>query len=87
MRQHCENFAGARYIFAPYRRKLVDAVWKYVEEVKMIKARFPHLVAGLDLVGQEDAGHPFSDFVEPLSALSGEGVNIPVFYDAGETNW
>lgn len=54
-----------------------------------MKQLFPHLIAGYDLVGQEDLGRPLSDLIPELfwfkkKCLEGQ-VDIPFFFHAGET--
>jgi adenosine deaminase CECR1 len=54
-----------------------------------MKIEFPSLIAGYDLVGQEDLGRPLSDLAPELfwfrKACAQEGVDIPFFFHAGET--
>ncbi|KAM0323159.1 hypothetical protein ACHAQA_009009 [Verticillium albo-atrum] len=53
------------------------------------KAKFPHLIAGYDLVSPEELGRPLVDALPELSWLSSEcvraRVNLPFFFHAGET--
>ncbi|KAK6863909.1 hypothetical protein PG995_000437 [Apiospora arundinis] len=52
------------------------------------KITHPHLIAGYDLVGQEDGGRPLRDLLPELfwfrKQCAEEGVNIPFFFHAGE---
>ena len=54
-----------------------------------MKIEFPEIIAGYDLVGQEDLGRPLSDLAPELfwfrKACAQEGVDIPFFFHAGET--
>jgi adenosine deaminase CECR1 len=54
-----------------------------------MKLEFPDLIAGYDLVGQEDAGRSLSDLMPELfwfrKACAQSGVDIPFFFHAGET--
>lgn len=54
-----------------------------------IKQRFPDMIAGFDLVGQEDQGRPLADMTPELfwfkKRCVEEGVDIPFFFHAGET--
>lgn len=54
-----------------------------------MKLEFPDLIAGYDLVGQEDAGRPLSDLSRLLfwfkKTCAEQGVDIPFFFHAGET--
>jgi adenosine deaminase CECR1 len=53
------------------------------------KLTFPDLIAGYDLVGQEDDGRPLSDLTRELfwfkAQCASEGVEIPLLLHAGET--
>lgn len=54
-----------------------------------MKVEFPELIAGYDLVGQEDLGRPLADLAPELfwfrKRCAEEGVDIPFFFHAGET--
>jgi len=54
-----------------------------------MKKLYPNLIAGYDLVGQEDLGRPLVDLTPELfyfkKTCAEEGVNIPFFFHAGET--
>lgn len=54
-----------------------------------MKLEFPEIIAGYDLVGQEDLGRSLSDLAPELfwfrKACAQEGVDIPFFFHAGET--
>lgn len=65
------------------------AILRDMDACLATKARFPHLVAGYDLVGQEDAGRPLRDLVPELlwfrAQCASEGLEIPLVLHAGET--
>jgi len=54
-----------------------------------MKQEFPELIAGYDLVGQEDAGRTLADLAPQLfyfrKKCAEAGVDIPFFFHAGET--
>jgi adenosine deaminase CECR1 len=54
-----------------------------------MKLEFPDLIAGYDLVGQEDMGRSLADLAPELfwfrKACAQSGVDIPFFFHAGET--
>ncbi|XP_058798446.1 adenosine deaminase 2-like [Phymastichus coffea] len=78
------DFLGIKIIFAPKRRSTPKKFSAAIEIFKKVKAAYPDLVVGFDLVGQEDKGHPLLEFANELQELS----NITSFYfHAGETNW
>lgn len=53
-----------------------------------VKKTYPHLIAGFDLVGQEDRGRTLKDLTPELfwfrKRCVEEGVEIPFFFHAGE---
>ncbi|KAK4960822.1 hypothetical protein LTR66_012858, partial [Elasticomyces elasticus] len=54
-----------------------------------MKFAYPDLIAGFDLVGQEDLGRPLADLTPELfwfkKQCAQEGIDIPFFFHAGET--
>ncbi|CAI6266923.1 unnamed protein product [Periconia digitata] len=83
------EFWGARMIWTTIRafnkRMVIDSMNKCIET----KIEFPELIAGYDLVGQEDMGRPLADLTPELfyfrKKCAEEGVDIPFFFHAGET--
>jgi len=64
-------------------------VAKGLQEANRLMAKYPDLVVGFDLVGQEDAGRPLIDFLPELLNVSDAelGQHTPPFYfHAGETD-
>lgn len=53
------------------------------------KVKFPDLIGGYDLVGQEDTGRPLQDLLPELfwfkKRCMESGVDVPFFFHAGET--
>jgi adenosine deaminase CECR1 len=53
-----------------------------------VKKRYPHLIAGYDVVGQEDLGRTLHSLTPELlyfqSACASSGLDIPFFFHAGE---
>lgn len=60
-----------------------------MEQCIAVKREFPHLIAGFDLVGQEDSGRHLKDLTPELfwfrKRCVEEGLEIPFFFHAGET--
>ncbi|KAK3046197.1 hypothetical protein LTS18_013439, partial [Coniosporium uncinatum] len=84
-----EGFWGARSIWTSLR---ISDKRKIIEDMKQciaMKKAFPELIAGYDLVGQEDLGRPLQDLIPELfwfkKRCTEEGVDIPFFFHAGET--
>ncbi|KAF2276963.1 Metallo-dependent hydrolase [Westerdykella ornata] len=84
-----KEFWGARMIWTTVRaldkRKVIESMTQCIE----MKLEFPGLIAGYDLVGQEDMGRPLADLLPELfwfrKACAQSGVDIPFFFHAGET--
>ncbi|KAK6508364.1 hypothetical protein TWF506_010458 [Arthrobotrys conoides] len=85
-----KNFWGARIIWTTLRmhsREYIEENMRYCVEVYK---KFPDIIAGFDLVGQEDLGRPLVDLIPELKYFENlcakEGVTIPFFLHAGEVN-
>uniref|UniRef100_A0A182WBF6 Adenosine deaminase n=1 Tax=Anopheles minimus TaxID=112268 RepID=A0A182WBF6_9DIPT len=78
------KFMGVKFIYAPLKFCDDRTFDGYLDLVQKLKERFPHFIAGFDLVGQEDLGRPHTDFNERLLRLP-PAINF--FFHAGETNW
>ncbi|EGX54335.1 hypothetical protein AOL_s00004g368 [Orbilia oligospora ATCC 24927] len=85
-----KNFWGARIIWTTLRmhsREYIEENMRYCVEVYK---KFPDIIAGFDLVGQEDLGRPLVDLIPELkyfeTLCAQEGVTIPFFLHAGEVN-
>ncbi|KAF2868718.1 hypothetical protein BDV95DRAFT_579166 [Massariosphaeria phaeospora] len=84
-----KEFWGARMIWTTIRafdkRQVVESMKQCIE----MKLEFPELIAGYDLVGQEDLGRPLQDLAPELfffkKKCAEAGVDIPFFFHAGET--
>lgn len=82
------RFWGARFIWTTLRR---HAKRQIVDNMKLCiasKLAFPELIAGFDLVGQEDAGRSLADLTPELfwfrKRCAEAGVELPFFFHAGE---
>ncbi|KAK5661279.1 hypothetical protein OQA88_11173 [Cercophora sp. LCS_1] len=82
-------FWGLRMIWTTLRSFDTRAVIENMDNCIATKLAWPHLVAGYDLVGPEDAGRPLADLLPELfwfrKQCAIEGVEIPFFFHAGET--
>ncbi|KAI0386651.1 Metallo-dependent hydrolase [Hypomontagnella monticulosa] len=82
------GFWGLRVIWATLRMFPTRDIVQNMEHCITTKITHPHLVAGYDLVGQEDGGRPLRDLLPELfwfrKQCAEEGVNIPFFFHAGE---
>ncbi|KAG9099494.1 hypothetical protein FRC06_005208 [Ceratobasidium sp. 370] len=84
-----DEFAGAKVIYMAIRAISVEAMVGYLNECIELKAKYPDLIAGFDMAGQEDAGHPLIFFAEALldfrAKADKRGLDIPFIFHAGET--
>ncbi|EDU47388.1 adenosine deaminase family protein [Pyrenophora tritici-repentis Pt-1C-BFP] len=84
-----KEFWGARIIWTTIRQFGKKEVIESMKQCIEMKLEFPEIIAGYDLVGQEDLGRPLSDLAPELfwfrKACAQEGVDIPFFFHAGET--
>lgn len=93
-----KSFWGLRMIWTSLRMWDTKAIVQNMDHAITTKLEFPTLLAGYDLVGQEDAGRPLRDLLPELfwfrkqvaDEMSGEeGGNgadsMPFFFHAGET--
>ncbi|KAI0146169.1 adenosine deaminase-related growth factor [Xylariaceae sp. FL1272] len=84
-----KGFWGLRTIWASIRVRGTREIIQDMDNCITTKLTHPHLVAGYDLVGQEDLGRPHVDCIPELMwfmrQCAEEGVNIPFFFHAGET--
>ncbi|KAJ3500981.1 hypothetical protein NLJ89_g9548 [Agrocybe chaxingu] len=89
MTQQGRDFIGARIIYTTLRFITPEELEWYLEDCIALKKEFPHLIAGFDLVGNENALKPLIDYAEPLLHFREKqkeaGVNIPFIFHAGET--
>ncbi|QDS71073.1 hypothetical protein FKW77_008875 [Venturia effusa] len=84
-----KGFWGIRIIWEALRRidkrEMIEAMKRCIA----VKKEFPHLIAGFDLVGQEDHGRPLADIIPELfwfkKQCAIEKIDIPFFFHAGET--
>ena len=79
---------GCRFIWTSLRRWDKKQIIDHMKECIAMKIAFPNLIAGYDVVGQEDAGRPLSDLTPELfwfkKRCVENGVDIPFFFHAGE---
>ncbi|CAH0595109.1 unnamed protein product [Chrysodeixis includens] len=78
------DFIGVKLILTRHRAQSIDHIVDAINTTRELKAEMPDLIAGFDLVGQEDLGRPLSDFIPILSEAKDE---INLYLHAGETAW
>ncbi|KAH6652934.1 hypothetical protein BKA67DRAFT_519731 [Truncatella angustata] len=83
-----KGFWGIRMIWATIRFNPIRHIIQDMDNCITTKITHPHLIAGYDLVGQEDAGRPLKDVLPELfwfrKQCAEEGVDLPFFFHAGE---
>ena len=83
-----KGFWGARFIWTSLRFWPKKQIIDHMKDCIEMKKRFPELICGYDLVGQEDAGRPLADMTPELfwfkKRCMENGVDIPFFFHAGE---
>lgn len=83
------TFWGLRTIWTTLRILPTREIIESMDNCITTKLAWPHLIAGYDLVGQEDLGRPLRDLLPELfwfrKQCAEEGVNLPFFFHAGET--
>jgi adenosine deaminase CECR1 len=77
-------FVGLKIIIAIHRNSDAVALNTKTKRFLILQEKFPNLVVGFDLVGQEDLGRPLSAYKDRLADLAQNGR---FFLHAGETNF
>jgi hypothetical protein len=80
------DWFGARLIYAPPRDVDNATFDSYATTMRELAQTFPDFIAGFDLVGQEDKGHPYSDFINQLLQMREDIPGLKFFFHAGETS-
>lgn len=82
------DFWGCRFIWTTLRFWGKKALVEHMKECIAMKLKYPHLIAGYDLVGQEDKGRPLVEMTPELfwfkKRCMENGVDLPFFFHAGE---
>ncbi|CAE6353735.1 unnamed protein product [Rhizoctonia solani] len=84
-----DEFVGAKVIYTTLRFVNNEELMWYLEDCMTLKKEFPDLIAGFDLVAQEDTNNPLIYYIESLLWFQKEtksrGLEIPFIFHAGET--
>lgn len=84
-----QRFWGARLIWTTIRSFDTKTIANDMLECIAMKQEFPDLIAGYDLVGQEDLGRSLAELTPELfwfkKQCAQAGVDLPFFFHAGET--
>ncbi|KAK3086871.1 hypothetical protein FSP39_024690 [Pinctada imbricata] len=91
--QVVEKFTKKNPSFIGYKR-VINSGRRYtkffqsdLERAYRLFKKYPHLVAGYDLVGEEDRGYSLLFFMKDFAKLQDNGTTIPFFFHTAETNW
>ncbi|KAI2624123.1 adenosine/AMP deaminase [Xylaria nigripes] len=83
-----QGFWDMRLIWAAIRSQGTREIIQDMDNCITTKLTHPHLIAGFDLVAQEDLGRSYRDLLPELmwfrKQCAEEAVNIPFFFHAGE---
>lgn len=82
-REH-PSFIDAKIIYSPTKYISDELLDSCCERIQRLYTKYSNILAGFDLVGQEDRTPPLSTFVQRVLSLPD---NIKFFFHAGETNW
>ncbi|KAI0063425.1 adenosine deaminase-like growth [Artomyces pyxidatus] len=84
-----DEFFGAKIIYTTVRIITPEELQWYTEDCIALKQEFPHLIAGFDVVGDENVCRPLTDYIAPLLAFNARvaelGLDLPLLLHAGET--
>jgi len=84
-----EEFIGAKIIYTTIRILSEEEIEWYLDDCITLKQEFPDLIAGFDVVGDENATRPLTDYIKPLLAFKRRvedlGLDLPLILHAGET--
>lgn len=84
-----EVFVGAKVIYSTVRILSPEELEWYLEDCITLKQEFPDLIAGFDIVGDENEARPLIDYIKPLLAFKQRvkdlGLDLPLLLHAGET--
>lgn len=83
-----KRFWGCRIIWTTLRILGKKGIVESMKHCVTVKKAYPALVAGFDVVGQEDLGRPLADLIPELfwfrKRCMEEAIDIPFFFHAGE---
>ena len=87
VKAHKEDFYGAKMIYIQTRTSSKSDIEKAVKKGIYLKKKYPEILSGFDLVGQEDTGNTLLYYLNELLIPKATGGDLPYFFHAGETNW
>nr|KAI8760631.1 adenosine deaminase AGSA-like [Biomphalaria glabrata] len=87
--QHYPDFIGMKIIFSGIRFQNESDILDEVKDVMTLHKKYPDIVAGYDLSGNEAYFRPLHYYSDALMFPSQQdpSYRLPYFLHAGETNW
>lgn len=80
---------SSKLIFAGWRGNTPGGVMAYIDTAFAIKKKYPNLLVGFDLVGEEDAGHTteyfLNEFLKKDSLEKVYKLSLPFYFHDGES--
>eukprot|EP00795_Rhopilema_esculentum_P016451 gene16451-7865_t len=81
------DFFGTKIIYTQTRFLERKVIGQAVQKAMYMHKKYPDLMAGFDLVGQEDRGNPLLYYLNELLIPAAAGESLPYYFHAGETSW
>ncbi|KAK3592680.1 hypothetical protein CHS0354_037817 [Potamilus streckersoni] len=81
------EFIGYKRVIYSYRGASKVNITKDLYKVINLYEKYPHIIAGYDLVAEEDLGHSLLFFQDDFNTLLAAHDKLPYFFHTGETNW
>ena len=89
--QEIDPAFSLRLIYSNLRRLPKDIIQADIENAMLLRKKYPDMVMGYDLVGEEDAGHTTRFFSENWVSLKEltkkHQIDLPFYFHNGESNW
>ena len=81
------SFIGYKRIVNSYRGTTPASLKADAEKALTLHKKYPHLVAGFDMVAQEDRGYSILFYLRDFADLEVRNESLPYFFHTAETNW
>ncbi|BFZ04083.1 hypothetical protein BsWGS_07122 [Bradybaena similaris] len=83
------DFSGAKIIMSGLRNFPYQSILNQVKAAMALNHKYPDVMVGYDLVGNEAFFHPLTYYIDALlyPARQNPPVKLPYFLHVGETNW
>jgi len=85
------NFVGLKFIYSGLRHQNKTQVMGSMVQALKLRAEFPSMVVGFDLVGEEHAGHTtlffLEEFIEYARKENASNIDLPYYFHGGESDW